>query len=89
MITPKPTPETALRSAIAELLHVHAECLDRFGTDRPESNAMLGTDLIERMRRQRTKVDQSLDGPIEGHIAHVQALTAGMRVCMRKLETLE
>jgi hypothetical protein len=81
--------ERDIALAIAELLAVHAECLDRFGSDLPENNAMLGADLITRMRQQRKKLEASLDGPPEVHAAHCRALAAGMRLCMRKLEELE
>jgi hypothetical protein len=80
--------EQGLALAIAELLAAHAECLARFGTDKPEGNALLGGELILKMQRQRAKVEASLDGPAEAHIAHVRALTKGMRVCMRRLEEL-
>jgi hypothetical protein len=78
-----------LAIAIAELMSVHAECLDRFNTDQPERNAMLGAELITKMRRQREKVAASLDGDPAAHAAHCRALAAGMRVCMRRLEEVE
>jgi hypothetical protein len=81
--------EQDLALAIAELLHAHADCLDQFGTTRPETNAMLGSELITKMRRQRAKVDASLDGPPATHAAHVRALTQGMRTCMRRLQELD
>jgi hypothetical protein len=49
---------------------------------------MLGSDLILKMRRQRQKLDQSLDGPPATHAAHVRALAKGMRACMRRLEEI-
>jgi hypothetical protein len=83
------TVEQDLAEAIAELLHVSATALARVGTDKLEGNAMLGADLITKMRRQRVKVDQSLDGPPELHAAHVRALAAGMRACMKRLEEVD
>ena len=83
------TAEQEVAEAIAELMDVHAQCHARFGTVVPETNAMLGADLITKMRRQRVKVDASLDGPPEAHAAHVRSLAQGMRVCMKRLAALD
>jgi hypothetical protein len=78
-----------LAIAIAELMSVHAACLARFNTDQPERNAMLGADLITKMRRQREKVAASLNGDPATHAAHCRALAQGMRICMKRLEEVD
>jgi hypothetical protein len=83
------TVEADLAEAIVACLATHAECRARFGTEKPEGHAMLGSELIARMRRQRAKVDESLEGSPEVHLAHVRALTKGMQVCIAKLAEID
>jgi hypothetical protein len=74
------------RAAIAECLTVHAEAIERFGTDHPELHPTVPVELRDKVQRQRVKVSVTLEGvdPIS-HAAHVAALTKGLRLVIRKL----
>ena len=65
---------------------MHAEALEKFGTDRPEQSDSIPSELRDKMTRQRAKVDATLQGEdVPAHVAHVEALTKGLRVVMRRL----
>jgi hypothetical protein len=78
---------TDLSQTIAECLAAHAEAVDRFGTDRPELADAIPPELRSKMQRQRAKVDATLQGDnVPAHVAHLEALTKGLRLVMRRLE---
>jgi hypothetical protein len=77
---------TDLAAAIASCLAAHAEAVDRFGTDQPELLDVIPTELRDKIQRQRAKVMASLmAGDPAVHAAHVEALTKGLRLIMRRL----
>jgi hypothetical protein len=74
-----------LAATIAECLSVHAEAMAKLGTDRPELNERIAPELREKIARQRAKVSASLEGDPDQHQAHVEALTKGLRIILRRL----
>ena len=75
-----------LATAIAECLALHAEALEKFGTENPEENSVLPEELISEMRRARENVSDTLaGGQPEIHAAHVAALNRGLRLVMKRL----
>jgi len=76
---------TDLPATIAECLSVHAEAMDRLGTDRPELDDRVDPGLREKIVRQRAKVSASLEGDPEQHRAHVESLTKGLKIVLRRL----
>jgi hypothetical protein len=64
--------------AIAECLALHAEAMDRLGTDYPERLSRVPVSVKEKMSRQRERA-QTLD------LDQVQSLNAGLRLILRKL----
>jgi hypothetical protein len=74
-----------LRAVIAENLSVHAEAMAKLGTDRPELDHRVPVELREKIIRQRAKVSASLEGDPEHHQAHVESLTRGLRLVLRRL----
>jgi hypothetical protein len=79
-----------LSQAIAECLQVHAEAVEKFGTDRPEESDNIPSELREKMTRQRAKVDATLQAvDPSAHIAHLEALIKGLRLVMRRLEATD
>jgi hypothetical protein len=74
-----------LATVIAECLSVHAEAMDRLGTDRPELDARIPDELRAKLIRQRANVSATLEGDPEVHRQHVEALTLGLRVVLRRL----
>jgi hypothetical protein len=76
-----------LATAIAECLALHAEAVERFGTDTPELADTVPALLRDKMQRQRQKVATSLEGNNPAvHARHVEALTKGLRIVMRRLD---
>jgi hypothetical protein len=75
----------ALLSAIAACLAAHAKSVEATGSDRPELDWRIDPTLREKIDRQRHKVEASLDGDPDTHRQHVEALTKGMRIVLRKL----
>jgi hypothetical protein len=76
---------TDLPATIAECLSVHAEAMDRLGTNRPELDDRVDPGLREKIVRQRAKVSASLEGDPEQHRAHVESLTKGLKIVLRRL----
>jgi hypothetical protein len=77
---------TNLQTAIAECLAVHAEAVEKHGTDQPELLDAIPIELREKMQRQRQKVSATLEGVDPAvHAAHVEALTKGIRMIMKRL----
>jgi hypothetical protein len=76
-----------LATAIASCLAAHAEAVERFGTATPELAVTVPIELRNKMQRQRQKVATSLEGNDPGaHAQHVEALTKGLRIVMRRLD---
>jgi hypothetical protein len=74
-----------LPATIAECLSVHAEAMAKLGTDRPELDPRVSTELRDKIIRQRAKVSASLEGDPTHHEAHVESLTKGLRLILRRL----
>ena len=75
-----------LQAAIAEYLSVYAEAMAALGTDEPELDPRIDQALRDKIVRQRAKVNATLSGVApEVHVAHVEALTSGLRVVLRRL----
>jgi hypothetical protein len=76
-----------LASTIAECLALHAESLDKFGTDQPELHDSIPKELQDKMRQARANVSATLTGcdPAQ-HVLHLQALCRGLRLVMKRLK---
>jgi hypothetical protein len=75
-----------LATAIAETSALHAECLEKFGTETPEDHDSIPEGLRTKMRLARTNANAALSGctPAE-HVRHLQALCCGLRLVMCRL----
>jgi hypothetical protein len=75
-----------LAPAIAECLSLHAEVVDRFGTEMPEEHDSIPEELRLKMRQARANVNATLTGcSVEQHVLHIQTLCRGLRLVMRRL----
>jgi hypothetical protein len=74
-----------LSQVIAECLSLHAQAVDKLGTDRPELDERIDPELRNKIVRQRTKVSASLEVDPEQHRAHVESLNKGLRIVLRRL----
>ena len=74
-----------LATVIAECLALHAQAIDRLGTDYPESDPRIDPGLRDKIVRQRAKVSASLSGDPALHQLHVEALNRGLRIVLRRL----
>jgi hypothetical protein len=74
-----------LQAAIAECLSLHAQAMDRLGTDRPELDPRIDPDLRDKLIRQRANVIGSLDDQAEAHLRQVESLNKGLKVILRRL----
>jgi hypothetical protein len=75
----------SLAAAIAECLSLHAQALDRLGTDRPELDDRVDPEFRVKVVRQRSNVSASLEGDPELHRRHVEALNKGLSILLRRL----
>ena len=76
----------ALAEAITESLSLHAECLDRLGTDLPETLPQIVPALRDKIIRQRKRVNATLTGVDPSvHIKHIESLNAGLKLILNKL----
>jgi hypothetical protein len=75
-----------LLDAIAECLSLHAQAINRLGTDQPELDPRVEPDFRDRLIRQRANVSMSLKGSDpEQHRRHVESLNSGLRILLRRL----
>ena len=77
-----------LATAIAECLSAHAEAVEKFGTETPEQHENTPAGLRAKMQQARANVSATLEGSTpEQHALHIQALTRGLRLVMKRLST--
>jgi hypothetical protein len=76
---------SSLPAVVAECLSIHAEAMAKLATDRPELDPRVPTEIREKIIRQRAKVATSLEGDPLHHQAHVESLTKGLRLILRRL----
>ena len=77
---------SALATAIAECLALHAECVEKFGTETPELHDSIPAELRLKMQQARANVSVTLEGSsVEQHVLHIQTLCRGLWLVMRKL----
>jgi hypothetical protein len=74
-----------LTAAIVECLSLHAQAVDKLGTDRPELDYRIDHRLRDKIVRQRAKMSASFEGNPEQHRAHVESLNKGLRIVLRRL----
>jgi hypothetical protein len=75
-----------LATIIAETLALHAEAIDRFGTETPEDHDSVSTELRQKMHQARANVSATLEGSsVQQHVLHLQSLCRGLRLVMRRL----
>jgi hypothetical protein len=74
-----------LQTAIAECLSLHAQAMDKLGTDRPELDPRIDETLREKLIRQRANVVSSLDDQADLHLRQVESLNKGLRIILRRL----
>jgi hypothetical protein len=76
----------ALPAAIAACLSVHAECVEKLGTEFPEQLPSVSPTLRDKITRQRERVTLSLSGVDPSvHVAHLESLTTGLRLILNRL----
>jgi hypothetical protein len=76
-----------LPEAIAVCLALHAESLEKFGTETPEKHDSIPVELQEKMREARANVAATLCGNNpDQHVLHLQALCRGLRLVMKRLK---
>jgi hypothetical protein len=76
----------SLEAAIAECLALHAEAMDKLGTEYPERLPRVPDALRAKMTRQRDKVSATLESVDPAvHVAQVESLNKGLRLILRKL----
>jgi hypothetical protein len=75
-----------LATAIAACLSVHAECVEKLGTEFPEQLPAVSSGLRDKIVRQRERVTLSLSGVDPSvHVAHLESLTTGLRLILNRL----
>jgi hypothetical protein len=75
-----------LQAAIAECLALHAEAVDKLGTEFPEQLEGIPDELRLKMRQARANVNATLEGSAPAqHVLHLQALNKGLRFVLRRL----
>ena len=69
---------TDLQTTIAECLALHAEAVEKLGTEFPEQLPAIPEELRIKMQQARTNVNATLEGsdPTQ-HVLHLQALNKG------------
>jgi hypothetical protein len=74
-----------LVTAIAECLALHADCVEKFGTETPEEHARVPAELRQKMCQARANVSATLEGSsVEQHVLHIQNLCRGLRLVVMK-----
>jgi hypothetical protein len=77
---------SALQAAIAECLSLHAQAVEKLGTDQPEMLPKVPPAIRAKIATQRERVNATLSGVApEVHVAHVESLNAGLRLILKKL----
>ena len=75
-----------LAAVIAEMLALHAEAVEKLGTEFPEQHPEIPEELRIKMGQARINVNATLEGsdPTQ-HVLHLQALNKGLRIVLRRL----
>ena len=78
-----------LVAAIVECLSLHAQAMARLGTERPERDGRISSELRAKIERQRANVSASFDCDPETHRQHIESLNKGLRLVLRRLVSAE
>jgi hypothetical protein len=78
-----------LAAAIVECLSLHAQAMAKFGTERPEQDGRISSELRAKIEWQRAKVSTSFDYDPETHRRHIESLNKGLRLILRQLGSAE